>query len=94
MPAERHSRPLHKVGPSFRDCQGRAHRHCGITSQQSAPPAPGVRLIRTSGCRGDICALAASSSIQALDGPLRDVGITPSEHLDPPPDIGHCHALA
>lgn len=23
MPAERHSRPLHKVGPSFLDCQGR-----------------------------------------------------------------------
>ena len=36
MPAERHSRPLHKVGPSFRNCQGGAHRRCGITSEQSA----------------------------------------------------------
>lgn len=36
MPAVRHSQPLHKVGPSFGDCQGRAHRRRGITSERSA----------------------------------------------------------
>jgi hypothetical protein len=93
MPAERYSQPLHKVGSSFPDCQGGAHRRFGITSEQSA------------GTRGVVHPKGWLPSRQphpgrvferpgSLIGFARYMRIPPSEHFALLADSGHCHALA
>jgi hypothetical protein len=70
MPAERHSRPLHKVGPPLRDCQGRAHRGYCITSEESAAARHAVHP------KGRFAVATTDPGVSRLfDGPLRDAGL-------------------